>query len=168
MISEAEKKYIKDTIIHKSYILIECNIMFDWLCENGKENLAINLAKSCSIHDDSKFTKLEYTKMLEISMDSKKDAMLNPSILPSNYVSSILKYHWKNNRHHPEHFKDPNLMTELDMIEMVCDWSARSQQYKTDLLEFVNTRLQKRFTGFNEENKKLILQYCNVLMHNRV
>lgn len=37
----------------------------------------------------------------------------------------LIETHWKNNRHHPEYFKDISNMEELDIIEMVCDWYAR-------------------------------------------
>jgi hypothetical protein len=38
------------------------------------------------------------------------------------------KSHINKNKHHPEHHADPNAMSEVDILEMVCDWSAISQE----------------------------------------
>ena len=36
------------------------------------------------------------------------------------------------NRHHPDFHADPNDMTDVDLIEMVCDWTAMSQEFGQD------------------------------------
>ena len=45
-------------------------------------------------------------------------------------MSIALEHHYKNNRHHPEHFengiKDMNL---IDLIEMFCDWKAATLRH---------------------------------------
>ena len=71
----------------------------------------------------------------------------------------IIRLHWKNNRHHPEHFDDISQMSDLDIWEMVCDWYARSLQYDTNFLEFVNTRQKNRF-DFPEQQFEKIYKYC--------
>ena len=71
----------------------------------------------------------------------------------------IIRLHWKNNRHHPEHFNDINQMSDLDIWEMVCDWYARSLQYGTNFLEFVSTRQKNRF-DFPEQQFEKIYKYC--------
>ena len=40
-----------------------------------------------------------------------------------------LALHYKNNRHHPEHFENGiNDMTLIDIVEMVCDWMAAAEK----------------------------------------
>ena len=53
-------------------------------------------------------------------------------------------------------------MNELDIIEMVCDWYARSMQYKTDFLSFVVSRQESRFHFPNEMFDK-IYRYCEII-----
>ena len=89
--------------------------------------------------------------------------MTDPTIIPNDEVSKILELHWENNSHHPEHYKNINHMNEIDILEMVCDWSARSRQYNTNLLSFAKTRLENRFVNFSQENKQKILNYCEIL-----
>lgn len=39
-------------------------------------------------------------------------------------------HHYKHNRHHPEHFEDGiDGMNLLDVIEMLCDWKAATQNH---------------------------------------
>jgi hypothetical protein len=44
-------------------------------------------------------------------------------------VRAAIKHHVTTNRHHPEFHDDPNDMTDVDLIEMVCDWTAMSQEF---------------------------------------
>jgi hypothetical protein len=46
------------------------------------------------------------------------------------------EHHKKNNRHHPEYFKDGiDGMDLVDLIEMLCDWRAASERGKGNRLE---------------------------------
>ncbi len=47
-------------------------------------------------------------------------------------VRKAIDHHMMTNRHHPEFHADPNDMTEVDLIEMVCDWTAMSQEFGQD------------------------------------
>lgn len=47
-------------------------------------------------------------------------------------VRVAIEHHVKTNRHHPEFHADPNNMTDVDLIEMVCDWTAMSQEFGQD------------------------------------
>ena len=169
MLNKEREIYIQDTLLHKSLVLQEANKLFIWLCKNGKRNVAEKLAKAALIHDDSKLSKLECSSMAKIKAKVKpeEDSMKDPNVLPNDDIIEILENHWKNNRHHPEHFPNVNDMKEHDIAEMVCDWSARSIQYGTNLMEFAKTRLENRFFAFSEENKRKILLYCKVLIDNR-
>ena len=47
-------------------------------------------------------------------------------------VAQAIEHHLKSNRHHPEFHADPNDMTDVDLIEMVCDWTAMAQEFDQD------------------------------------
>ena len=47
-------------------------------------------------------------------------------------VRAAIVHHTTTNRHHPDFHSDPNDMTDVDLIEMVCDWTAMSQEFGQD------------------------------------
>jgi hypothetical protein len=50
----------------------------------------------------------------------------------SERVRAAVRQHVTTNRHHPEFHADPNDMTDVDLIEMVCDWTAMAQEFGED------------------------------------
>ena len=70
--------------------------------------------------------------------------------------------HWKRNSHHPEYYDNPNDMSELDLLEMACDCHARSKQYGTSLLEYIDIQQNIRF-HFDKEHFKKLRAYCVAL-----
>ena len=53
-------------------------------------------------------------------------------------------------------------LTKVDIMEMCCDWHARSTQYKTNFLEFVKKQQEIRFK-FPEWMFAEVWHYCEVL-----
>lgn len=47
-------------------------------------------------------------------------------------VRAAIEHHMQANRHHAEFHADPNDMTDIDLIEMVCDWTAMAQEFGQD------------------------------------
>lgn len=47
-------------------------------------------------------------------------------------VNRAAKLHVETNKHHPEAHENIEDMTDLDIIEMVCDWTAMSQELEQD------------------------------------
>ena len=68
-----------------------------------------------------------------------------------------LEHHYKNNRHHIEHFKNGiQGMTLIDLIEMICDWKAATLRNKDgDILKSIEMN-QKRF-GYSDELKQILI-----------
>ena len=62
-----------------------------------------------------------------------------------------LDIHYKNNRHHPEHFengiKDMNL---IDLLEMICDWKAASERH-ADGDVYKSLVINKERFGYSDE-----------------
>lgn len=66
-----------------------------------------------------------------------------------------LDHHYKNNRHHPEHFnngiRDMNL---IDLIEMFCDWLSATERHDDgDIFKSIEYN-QSRF-GYSDELKDI-------------
>ena len=155
--------HIKDNIEHKQLILDTAYVLCEYFFSIGKQELGLQLMQRAVEHDNSKFTKNELTDIACIKDDFKN--FKNPEKLLSENDLNKIKEHWKNNRHHPEHFSSVENMNELDILEMVCDWAARSKQHNTNLIDFVTTRQNNRF-HFPEKMFKQILFYCNILTNN--
>lgn len=152
--------HLRDTLLHKSYVITACLKMFDYLVSNDNVELGILLLQRANIHDNSKLIGPELELLSNIY--GNQDAFIDPMIQLSEREREVIETHWENNCHHPEHFDDIKDMSDLDILEMVCDWYARSMQFKTDFLEFVKTRQETRF-HFPEDMFKRILEYCEIL-----
>lgn len=154
------KSMAEDTITHKKIVMDNCLLMFEYLADNGQLELGIELLRRGAKHDNSKFESGEFESLAEIL--ESRDCFTNANSVLSDYEIKAIERHWKENRHHPEYFSSERNMSELDIIEMVCDWFARSIQYKTDFIPFVEERQRKRFK-FSNEKFKVILYYCNLI-----
>ena len=155
-------KVIYDTLVHKQYVKKTCSKLADYLEKEGEFESAKLLRKRAKVHDNSKiFCKKELYAFASIIND--KTSLSDASVKLSEDLIVAIKLHWSHNRHHPEYFENPDEeMTELDIMEMCCDWYSRSKQYKTNFLEFVKERQDNRFK-FSEEKFSIIWNYCQVL-----
>jgi hypothetical protein len=153
---------ISDTLQHKKFVLLSCAKLAQFLFDNGKKEFAFELMERSYIHDISKLNKDEFYGMATFATDV--EAMKNKSVTkPSDEKMLAISLHWSRNTHHPEFHKQIEDMSIMDIAEMCCDWHARSVQFKTNLLEWVNDKLQPRFQ-FSEDILFNIKEYCSVLV----
>ncbi len=158
---EKLKEMAEDTIYHKKMVLDNCLLLSEYLINRGKIQLGTELLKRGCEHDNSKFDPEEFRKLSQI-LKSRK-CFTNASELLSQDERKAIEYHWKHNRHHPEFFENPSEdMEEIDILEMVCDWYARSLQYKTDFIPFIMERQENRF-HFSVKKFEKILKYCKLI-----
>lgn len=150
----------EDTILHKKIVLDNCLLMAKYLLSRNQITLATELLKRGCEHDNSKFDTAEFRKLSQI-LKSKKCFTDASSQLSAEEIKAI-KEHWKKNRHHPEFYEIYTEMSELDILEMVCDWFARSLQYRTDFLPFVEERQANRF-HFEQKQFDKIYKYCKII-----
>lgn len=153
----------RDTVLHKKLVMDNCLLMAEYLMQNKRFELGTQLLKRGCEHDNSKFDTEEFRKLSQILKAESKEAFTNAAIQLSPDERKAIEYHWEHNRHHPEFFVSPSdEMSELDIMEMVCDWFARSIQYKTDFIPFITERQENRF-HFTDKVFSRILKYCNLL-----
>lgn len=160
MIDDKIKQQIEDTLTHKKLVIDSGYKMCQYLFNNKQEKLALDLLNRIILHDNSKFSHEELYGLASIN---NKKALSDPNILLSAEQQKQVELHWKRNKHHPEYFNDYSEMEEIDIIEMCCDWHARSVQYGTSLMEFVKIRQENRF-HFPDKMYKKILKYCEILI----
>lgn len=159
--SDVEKMY-QDTFIHKGHILIVCNKFADYLEKEGRIDDANDLRERAILHDNSKIlNKEEFFALTSIIND--KSCLKDANSRLSSFKQDAIELHWENNEHHPEHYANIEDMSPRARKEMVCDCCARSIQYGTNLVEFMETRLKDRF-NFSEIIKEEILHDCKILV----
>lgn len=160
-INDSVKHQIKDTLEHKKIIMDSAYKMAEYLFSKGENKLGIEIIDRAIVHDNSKFTNDE---LYALSSISSSDALTNPNVLLSDDQQKLVEIHWRNNRHHPEYFSSIRNMSEIDIIEMCCDWHSRSVQFGTDLIAFAKVRQENRF-HFPDDIFDKILFYCNILIN---
>ena len=159
--TDVEKMY-QDTFVHKEYVLTVCKKFADYLEKSGQLEDAEDLRQRAIVHDNSKIlNKNEFQALTSIIND--KSCLKDANSQLSSFKQDAIELHWENNEHHPEHFNDINDMPLKARREFVCDCCARSVQYGTDLISFMETRLNERF-HFNELIKDEILHDCKIII----
>jgi hypothetical protein len=134
---------LEDIYSHKKLVFDTCYILSKKLIEGGQDELGLELMKRAFLHDFSKLEDDEFYGMAAFAND--KDALKDPKKKVSSDKQLAINLHWDRNEHHPEYWTDINQMTDLDIMELVCDWYARSLQFGTDFLEFLEQRQKDRF-----------------------
>jgi len=86
-------------------------------------------------HDASKFGPEERLPYIWLTEFHRCRQSGEPFAYPNGVeqlVRAAVQHHLTVNRHHPEFHAHPNEMTDVDLIEMVCDWTAMSQEFGQD------------------------------------
>jgi hypothetical protein len=91
------------------------------------------LTARAKVHDASKFDSVEripYIWLTELYRSKRDNESFSYPVGMEQRVRRAIAHHMSANRHHPEFHADPNHMTEVDLIEMICDWTAMAQEFK--------------------------------------
>lgn len=102
---------------------IAANSDYEGLEERGKE------------HDSSKYGKEEripYIWLTEFYRCKNEGEKFTYPPGVKEKVDRACEHHVNSNRHHPEAHENIEDMTDIDIIEMVCDWTAMSQELNQD------------------------------------
>lgn len=159
--NQAVKKTLIDTLTHKRYVHQSCWKMAQYFIANGEEDKALEIMRRAALHDTSKLYGQELEQLSQIDDDFA--SMKDPNVHLNEGQKALIALHYKNNTYYPEHWKDIAQMPAMDVVEMVCDWHARSTEFETDLIEFAKIRQQNRF-HFPSEMFEQILKYCEILV----
>lgn len=158
--NDIERMY-QDTFIHKSYVEKIAEKFAEYLIDTGNDSDAEKLLQRSKVHDNSKILNKDEFRALTRIIDDKK-ALKDANKSLGSYKQDAIELHWKNNDHHPEYYSNVCEMTRAAKLEMVCDWCARSLQYNTDLIEFLEIRQKDRFM-FPESFYNEVMQYCKIV-----
>jgi hypothetical protein len=147
-----------DSIVrHIKNVQDNCLLMGKRLVEMGEIDFGKMLIARGFTHDNSKFFGVEWDSMnsLQPLQEDKEKYTLKLCIHQHNST----------NFHHPEAW--PNGiqdMPDIYLAEMVCDIKARSEEFGTSLIEWIDECATKKY-GFqkNDEVYKKIINFVNLL-----
>lgn len=159
---EKLSKEMNDTLVHRACVMRSGEYLSKYLIHHNRSVDAIRLIGRCSVHDISKIQNTEEFMLLASIVDEMHE-MRNVGHCLSDKQKDAIRLHWKRNSHHPEYYDNPNDMSDLDLLEMACDCHARSKQYGTNLLEYMDIQQKLRF-HFDVEHFKKLRAYCVALV----
>lgn len=113
---------------------------------------SLKLMWRATIHDYSKFTKLEseyFIKYMDQLYQSQYGTDKYNNLLKS--MEPAIQNHYKHNSHHPEYYKNKiQGMDLLDLVEMYYDWETSTKKHKTgDISKSIEIN-RKRFNISND------------------
>ena len=130
------------------------------------------LKRSCwergEAHDSSKFGPEERIPYIWLTEFHRCRRIGKPFQYPEGVEPLIrlaIEHHMSSNRHHPEHHANPNDMTKIDLIEMVCDWTAMAQEFEQDggsARSWANKTIGHH-VHFNEANREFVYKIIEQL-----
>lgn len=135
---------------HVQEVQRNCYTLAEQLINTGDTKLGMQLVRNAQIHDQSKFSGIEWDNL---SVDTDNLAVL----------ALCVRAHQAANPHHPEYWGSVKLMPSVYVAEMVCDWKARSSEFGSSLKIWIDNEATKRF-GFAKKDPVYAEIECYVKM----
>ncbi len=132
---------------------------------------ADELYERARVHDASKFGPEERIPYIWLTEFHRCRRTGEPFSYPDGMeerVRSAISHHVSVNRHHPEFHAHPNEMTDVDLIEMVSDWTAMSQEFGQDCGSargWADKTIGQR-VEFNDERREFVYRMIDLLDSN--
>jgi hypothetical protein len=126
-------EHIDQLVRHIGLVRDACLRLGKRLMALGRAEFGRLLIARGFVHDASKFLGIEWAYL-------RTDGSV-----PDMAKQLAIDHHRQTNAHHPEYWGGIENMPEIAVAEMVCDWYARSQEFGTDLREWVRTEAMARY-----------------------
>jgi hypothetical protein len=126
------------------------------------------LLERAKVHDASKFSleeRIPYVWLTEYHRCRRSGEHFEYPQGVAERVKQAIHHHLTSNRHHPQFHADPNDMSEVDLIEMVCDWTAMAQEFGQDggsARGWADRTIGQR-VAFNEDKQRFIYRIIEEL-----
>lgn len=140
-----------------------CLMLLAQVTNHGEE-----LVERARIHDASKFgpeERIAYVWLTEFHRCRRNGESFEYPPGVAEAVTLAVHHHVTTNRHHPEFHANPNDMSDVDRIEMVCDWTAMAQEFGQDggsARGWAAKTVGKR-VAFNAEKQRFIYEMIQQL-----
>jgi len=139
---------------HIHHVQESATILAERCIQTGNTNLGIALMQNAARHDNSKYSGIELRYLVLDETDN------------GELIRLAVDHHNKTNLHHPEAWVGGiKEMSDLYMMEMVCDWRARSTEFGTDLREWIAECATEKFSfRKNDRVFKDIQKYLRIIL----
>lgn len=144
-----EEQKIEAVMSHIKNVQRNCYKLGMRFIKAGEVELGRNLIANGQIHDNSKFKGIEWEHLFR----------------GSHILEDVVAHHSSTNPHHPEYWGSIHDMPRLYVAEMVCDVTARSQEFGTGVREWIWETATKKY-GFDmsDDVGVLIAEYLDMLL----
>jgi hypothetical protein len=126
------------------------------------------LRERAKTHDASKFTPMEripYVWLTEFHRCLHHGIAFTYPDGIKERVEAAITHHASSNRHHPQFHDHPDDMTDVDIMEMVCDWTALAEEInplEISARRWADTKIGKSLR-FNERRRRLVYEVIDAL-----
>jgi len=159
LVIKAERTMEKVRALTRHIRNVEDNALLlgERLIMNGEIDLGHHLIANGFGHDLSKFSGIEWDELIIGPPTEKEENKLK--------LKMAVYQHQSVNKHHPEAW--PNGIKEMPdvfLLEMICDWKSRSEEFGTSLKDWINEAAVKKW-GFSNDDEiyKKIMKYVDIL-----
>lgn len=134
-----------------------CLILGEALIIQGHIELGKKLIANGFVHDSSKFTGIEFEFMSPNQPTKEDEAKLKMKL--------AIHQHNSTQPHHPEYWSSGiKGMPDVYLCEMAADWKSRSEEFGTNLREWIDDEATKKFNfSKDDEVYKKIMSYVDIL-----
>lgn len=129
---------ISAILVHISNVRRNCTKLGFALIDAGEEEQGRHLIANGLIHDNSKFSGIEFEYLYSGNNDNE-------------LLQKAIKQHTSQNKHHPEYWESIHKMPDVYLAEMVCDLAARSSEFGNDVYDYITNIATKKF-NFNMQD----------------
>jgi len=144
-----DEQKIEVVLSHIKNVQRNCIKLGMCFIKNGDIELGRNLIANGMIHDNSKFKGIEWEHLFK----------------GSYILKDVVSHHNTTNPHHPEFWGSIHDMPRLYVAEMVCDVTARSQEFGSGVREWIyETAVDKYDFKMTDEVGLLIADYLDLLL----
>ncbi len=146
-------EHLDNLVRHINLVRESCTLLGRRLIREGRVDFGRLLIARGFRHDASKFSGIEW------------DYLHAGPDVPKERLDAAIAQHVRTNDHHPEFWGGLCNMPEIAVVEMTCDWYARSQEFGTGLRDWVTTNAIERYEiNVNSDQYKWILTAIDLLL----
>jgi len=147
---------IKVLTRHIRNVSDNCMILGEKLIQQGDIELGQQLIANGFSHDLSKFKGIEWKELTANNAEDNESSKIRLRI--------AIEQHNSTNTHHPEFWGSIKAMPLIYLLELLCDWKARSEEFGTSLIDYINNKAMKRFKfEKSDEVYKALIKYHDIL-----
>lgn len=129
--TDLDKKKLDTILRHINLVRDNCIVLGERLIEKGNTEIGLRLIANGQIHDNSKFSGIEW---LYLNSETKENNL--------DLFELAVAHHAQHNPHHPEFYLGGiKTMPAEYVAEMSVDWVSRSQQFGDDVFSWIDKSL---------------------------